>query len=200
MSTRDTILAVALKVLEENGSEQFSTRAVCAMAKITAPTLYHHFGSADGLLSAAIAEAFRQFLASKRAAVSSADPETALRQGWDDYVRFAAARPRLYVAMMGRVLGGGHIEAADQGNAMLRSSLEAVAAAERLAIPVQAASDLVWASANAAALLYVTADMRKARPPTAATIEAVREAAMQQLLKPAPARPRATAPSRRRTS
>lgn len=182
MSTRDTILAVALKVLEENGSEHFSTRAVCGLAKITAPTLYHHFGSADGLLSAAVAEAFQQFLASKRAAVRSTDPETALRQGWDDYVRFAAARPRLYVAMMGRVLEGARIEAADQGNAMLRSSLEDVAAAGRLAIPVQAASDLLWASANAAALLHVTAHLRKARPPAAATIEAVREAAMQQLL------------------
>ena len=165
MSTRDTILAVALEVLEENGSEQFSTRAVCARAKVTAPTLYHHFGSADGLLSAAIAEAFRQFLASKRAAVRSADPETALRQGWDDYVRFAATRPRLYSAMMGR-------------------ALEAVAASARLAVAVQVASDLIWASANAAALLYVTAHMRKARPPSAATVETVREAAMQQLLKP----------------
>lgn len=185
MSTRDTILAVALKVLEEKGTEQFSTRAVCALANVTAPTLYHHFGSADGLLSAAIAEAFQQFLASKRAAVRSTDPETALRQGWDDYVRFAAARPRLYVALMGRVLAGAQIEAADQGNAMLRASLDAAQAAGRLALPVQAASDLIWASANAAALLHVTAHMRKSAPPNAKTIAAIRDAAMQQLLKDA---------------
>src|SRR5580704_18320781 len=111
MNTRATLLAAALKVLEDEGEAQFSTRAVCALANVTAPTLYHHFGSADGLLSAAMTEAFGQFLASKKAAVQSSDPETALRQGWDDYVRFAAARPRLYAAMMSRILKGGHIPA-----------------------------------------------------------------------------------------
>ena len=92
MDTRDTLLNAALKVLEEEGEEQFSTRRICAIAKVTAPTLYHHFGNADGLLSAAMAEAFAQFLASKKAATQSANPVTALREGWDDYVRFAAAR------------------------------------------------------------------------------------------------------------
>ena len=94
MDTRDTLLAAALKVLEDEGEARFSTRSVCVIAKVTAPTLYHHYGSADGLLSAAIAEAFAQFLESKKAAVQSANPMTALCEGWDDSVRFAAARPR----------------------------------------------------------------------------------------------------------
>ena len=42
MDTRDTLLAAALKVLEDEGEAQFSTRSVCAIAKVTAPTLYHH--------------------------------------------------------------------------------------------------------------------------------------------------------------
>lgn len=71
MDTRETLLTAALKVLEEEGEAQFSTRAVCAIANVTAPTLYHHFGKADGLLGAAIAEAFRQFLESKKAAATS---------------------------------------------------------------------------------------------------------------------------------
>ena len=69
MSMRETLLAAALKVLEEGGEAQFSTRAVCAVAKVSAPTLYHHYGSADGLLSAAMTEAFSQFLQSKQAAI-----------------------------------------------------------------------------------------------------------------------------------
>ena len=83
-------------------------RTVCALANVTAPTLYHHFGSADGLLNAAIAEAFEQFLARKKmaAAVPWTDAETALREGWNDYVRFAAERPRLYAAMTARMLQG----------------------------------------------------------------------------------------------
>src|SRR5215510_11883393 len=79
MDTRVALLTAALKVLEDEGEAQFSTRAVCALANVTAPTLYHHYGRADGLLSAAMAEAFSQFLDSKRAAVKSTEPVTVLR-------------------------------------------------------------------------------------------------------------------------
>jgi AcrR family transcriptional regulator len=184
MDTRETLLAAALKVLEEEGEAQFSTRAICTIANVTAPTLYHHFSNADGLLSAAIAEAFRQFLESKKAAVNSPEPETALRQGWDDYVRFAAARPRLYAAMMTRVLKGGTLPAAEQGAAVLTQRIQAIAAEGRLVQSVEAAADLVWASANAAALLFVTAQLRNAARPDPVVIDELRERTMQALLTP----------------
>jgi AcrR family transcriptional regulator len=59
-------------------------RTVCALTNVTTPTLYHHFGSADGLLSVMIAEAFGQFLARKKAAAAtpSPDAETAVRRRW----------------------------------------------------------------------------------------------------------------------
>lgn len=184
MSTRDTLLAAALKILEEEGEAHFSTRAVCAMAGVTAPTLYHYFGSADGLLGAAIAEAFRQFLDSKKAAVVSSIPETALRQGWDDYVRFAATNPRLYAAMMGRLLAGAQIEAADQAYEELIRNVQRIAAEGRLALSVEAAADLMLSSANAAALLHVTAGIRKALPPQPSVVNLVCESAMQIILVP----------------
>lgn len=184
MDTRETLLAAALQVLEEEGEAQFSTRTVCAIANVTAPTLYHHFGNANGLLSAAIAEAFRQFLESKKAAVSSPDPVTALEEGWDDYVRFAAARPRLYAAMMSRVLTGGQIPAAEQAFALLIERIQAIAAEGRLAAPVEAAADQIWASANAAALLHVTAQLRKVPRPDPAVLDALRERAVQAILGP----------------
>jgi len=182
MDTRETLLNAALKVLEEDGEAQFSTRRICAIAKVTAPTLYHHYGSADGLLSAAIAEAFAQFLASKQAAVQSADPVIALREGWNDYVRFAAARPRLYAAMMSRVLGGADIPAAAQAFALLIERVGAIAATGRLAPGVAEAADLIWASANAASLLHVTARLRCVAPPVASTLERIREEAMRSIL------------------
>lgn len=186
MDTRATLLAAALKVLEEEGEARFSTRAVCAIANVTAPTLYHHYRSADGLLSAAMAETFAQFLESKKTAVQSLDPVTALREGWDDYVRFAAARPRLYAAMMSRILKGGQIPAAEQAFALLVQRIAAVAAEGRLACTVEAAADLGWASANAASLLHVTAELRKTAPPTSAVLEDIRESAMQSILNPEP--------------
>src|SRR3569623_2144945 len=128
METRDALVAAALKVLEQAGEAQFSTRAVCAIADVTAPTLYHHFGNADGLLSAAIDAAFLEFLASKIAAMQSPDPVMALREGWDDYVRFAAARPLLYVAMMSRFLQGAEIPAARRAAELLLERVRAIAA------------------------------------------------------------------------
>jgi AcrR family transcriptional regulator len=183
MDTRDALLAAALKVLEDEGEAQFSTRSVCAIAKVTAPTLYHHYGSADGLLSAALAEAFTQFLESKKAAIQSADPVMALREGWDDYVRFAAARPRLYAAMMSRVLDGAEIPAATQAFALLIERIAAVAAEARLAPTVEVAADLMWASANAASLLHVTARLRKTVPPVSAVLVQIRENALRSILK-----------------
>jgi AcrR family transcriptional regulator len=184
MDMQDTLLAAALKLLEEDGEAQFSTRNVCAIANVTAPTFYHHYGRADRLLSAAIAEAFRQFLESKKAAVTSPEPATALRQGWDNYVRFAAARPRLYAVMMSRVLNGARIPAAEQAFALLIERIEAIAADGRLALPVAAAADLAWASANAASLLYVTAQLRKTAMPAPVVLKDIRENAMQAILKP----------------
>ena len=182
MDTRDTLLNAALKILEEEGEAQFSTRRICAIANVTAPTLYHHYGSADGLLSAAIAEGFAQFLKSKKAAVQSADPVKALREGWNDYVRFAAARPRLYAAMMSRVLDGAEIPAAEEAFALLIVRIAAIAAEGRLASTVEAAADLIWASANAASLLHVTARLRKVASPTSEVLEQIREDAMRSIL------------------
>ncbi|MNT02750.1 Bacterial regulatory protein, tetR family [compost metagenome] len=182
MNTYDKILAAALKVLEEEGGAQFSTRAVTTIAQVTAPTLYHHFGNADGLLSAAIVEAFKQLFESKIAAVESTIPEVALRQGWDDYVRFAAARPRIYAAMMGRLLEGAHIEAADQSHQALVRNIQRADAEGKLAVSAQAAADLVWASANTASWLYVTAQIRKAPQPEPDVVELIRESVMQIIL------------------
>lgn len=164
MDTRSSLVAAALKVLEETGESQFSTRAVCTLAKVSAPTLYHHFGSADGLLSAAITEAFAQFLVSKTAGPEAVDAVDTLRQGWDNYVRFAADRPRLYAAMVARVLQGATIPAADEARADLLRRISAVDAEGRLAMAPTDAADLAWASAHAASMLYVTSHPRTPDP------------------------------------
>ena len=188
MNTRETLLAAALTVLEQDSAENFSMRTVCALANVTAPTLYHHFGNADGLLSAAIAEAFEQFLARKKAAAAtpSPDAETAFRQGWDDYVRFAAERPRLYAAMTARMLQGGDIPAAGQAYALLVERIETIAAEGRLAMAVQDAVQTVWGSAHAAAFLHVAAAVRAAAtitPPDPAVIDGLRDHAMSTIFK-----------------
>ncbi|MFW0795051.1 TetR/AcrR family transcriptional regulator [Gordonia sp. CPCC 205515] len=179
MDTKTALIAAATEVLDRTGESGFSTRAVCEIAGVTAPTLYHHFGSADGLLNAVITEGFTQFLAHKKSEVLSDDPLVALRQGWDNYVRFAAERPQLYAAMAVRVLQGAHFPAADAARAILMQRVEAVAAQHALTADVQSAAELVWVSAHAAASLYVLAAQGS---PNSAVVEALRERTLDSLL------------------
>lgn len=187
MDTRTALLNAALEVLARDGAAGFSTRAVCSIAQVTAPTLYHHYGSADGLLSAALAEAFRQFLERKKAATQSPDPEEAMRQGWDDYVRFAAERPKLYAAMMSRILQGGSIPAAEEAYRLLTERIAKIAAAGRLAMEEGAAAQVAWAFVNAAAMLHVNAAMKmpaSMEEPDADVIDGLRDLAMLTICKP----------------
>ena len=187
MSTRETLIEAALTVLEREGSAQFSTRAVCAIANVTAPTLYHHFGNADGLLSAAVEEAFRQFLHAKLATPAATDPEAALRDGWDDYVRFAADRPLIYAAMMARLFQGVEIPAARQAFAMVAEQIAALETAGRLRLPSEEAVQLAWASVNSAAMLHVTAALHVSdylAAPEPRLIEMLRERALRDLCRP----------------
>jgi hypothetical protein len=59
--------------------------------------------------------------------------------------------------------------------------IAAIAAEGRLAMDAEAAADLGWASAHAAALLYVTARGRK---PNARVIMGLRDNAMHAICKP----------------
>lgn len=189
MSTVDSLVTAALEVLEREGESQFSTRAVCSLAKVTAPTLYHHFENADALLSAAIALAFEQFLTSKRKAIQSHDPVIALGEGWDNYVRFAAERPKLYSAMMSRVLLGAEIPAAKQAHEILIERIKAIAAEGKLAMEVETAAQVIWASANGAALLCVTASSSGRRSellPDPMVIAGLRDSAVRTICKAYP--------------
>lgn len=72
---------------------------------------------------------------------------------------------------MSRVLDGAEIPAATQAFALLIERIAAIAAEDRLAPTVEVAADLIWASANAASLLHVTARLRKTAPPASAVLE-----------------------------
>ena len=186
MDTKATLVAAALKLIEQEGEAHFSTRAVCDIAKVKAPTLYHHFRSADGLLNAAIAEAFEQFLMSKRSAIQSPDPVAALIEGWDNYVGFASAPPRLYAAMMARFLSGADLPAAREGQAMLRHRIAQIEAAGRLAIAPEAAAQVIWASVNSAAMLFLSGALQPdiaMGTPDAATVESLRDCAIETICK-----------------
>src|SRR5512145_126046 len=67
-TTRDRILDEALRLFAARGYEAVGVQDICEASGITKPTLYYHFGSKEGLLSALFAERFGSFNARVRAA------------------------------------------------------------------------------------------------------------------------------------
>ncbi len=157
MSSRQRLTQAALEILDSGGLSGFSTRAACERAGVKAPTLYHHFGDADGLISAAAELGFEQFLKRKLTRAPANDPAVDLMEGWDDYLAFARERPKLYLAMTARHFGGGSVAAAQAGRLHLEATLARLEEQGRLRLPVAAAADLVWATAHAGALLFAAA-------------------------------------------
>jgi AcrR family transcriptional regulator len=99
------LLRAAAELLDEAQGREVSTRAVCDRAGVRAPTLYHHFGSKDGLLHAVVEYGVHQY-AAEESGDNGGDPVAQLRKGWNDHVRFGLANPSFYVLLYGRIKPG----------------------------------------------------------------------------------------------
>lgn len=95
---RAALLHAAEAELAERGVEGFSLRSVAKRAGVSHAAPAHHFGDAQGLLTALAAEGFRLFLATQAAREAQADPGPAaqLVAAGLGYVDFAMARPALF--------------------------------------------------------------------------------------------------------
>ncbi|SEF18479.1 TetR/AcrR family transcriptional regulator [Jiangella alba] len=142
--TRGRVLRAAAGLLEREGRDAVSTRAVSAAAGVQAPTLYRLFGDMNGLLDAVAAYGFEQYLGDKRAMGETDDPVADLRRGWDLHVEFGLSRPAFYVLMYGNGRAGG--SAAADAAAILHRLLGRVAAAGRLTMSVESAARLMHAT------------------------------------------------------
>lgn len=103
-NTRDRLLRAAAQLLEEAQGENVSTRSICDLAGVTAPTLYHHFGSKQGLFDAVVEYGLGQYSSSEEP--GSGDPVEDLRRGWDDHVRYGLENPSFYVLLYGQIAPG----------------------------------------------------------------------------------------------
>ncbi|RSM44398.1 TetR/AcrR family transcriptional regulator [Amycolatopsis balhimycina DSM 5908] len=155
MDTRERILQAAAALLAAEGRDGLSTRAVSAAAGVQPPALYRLFGDKDGLLDAVAAYGFDEYLTSKRALGPTGDPVEDLRRGWDLHIEFGLSRPEFYVLMYGDAHLGRTSPAAREGEAMLRSVVERVAAAGLLRVSVERAARLVHATAMGVVLSLI---------------------------------------------
>jgi AcrR family transcriptional regulator len=144
---RDRLLLAAGQLLHESEDKNVSTRAICERAGVQAPTLYHHFGSKQGLLDAVVNYGFTQYVQTANARSESSDPVERIRVGWDNHVRFGLEHPSFYVLLYGQIQPGVPCTLTASAEAMLLELLTAVARLGRLRIaPAAAARQVVAAN------------------------------------------------------
>lgn len=149
-STRDRLLLAAAQLLQESGNRDVSTRAICERAGVQAPTLYHYFGSKQGLLDAVVNHGFTQYMQDAADGQDAGDPVAAIRAGWDNHVRFGLEHPSFYVLVYGEILPGVPCSLSSTAERMLVDLLNQVARAGQLRVaPDIAAKQLVAANVGA---------------------------------------------------
>lgn len=92
-SSAERILTTALDLFAVKGYDATAVREICEAAGITKPTLYHFYGSKDGVFRALVSGAFEQFRQHVERGLASSD---SLRAGLKAVARslFADARQR----------------------------------------------------------------------------------------------------------
>ena len=118
--TRDRLILAAGALVAASPGEEFSLRAVCDAAGVKMPTLYHFFGSKQGLIDAVIDYGFDLYLGKKSSMESSGDPIQDIREGWNAHVEFGLANPGFYTLMYGTVSPGHSPAPQDKAARILR--------------------------------------------------------------------------------
>src|SRR5689334_4510454 len=180
-STRDRLLLAAGQLLHEAGDGPVSTRAICERAGVQAPTLYHHFGSKQGLLDAVVNYGFTQYV---RAPEAGGDPLDRIRAGWDRHVEYGLAHPAFYTLLYGQIEPGVPCTLTSSAEAMLLELFTPLAREGRLRVEAAAAARQ-FAAANSGVTLSLIAQPEESRDLAMST--QVRESVLAGLLAERPA-------------
>lgn len=98
---KPVLIAVARDMLERDGPEALSLRAVAQGAGVSRTAPYNHFDDKEALLAALAEDGFRAFAAAQRDAAEGATSDAGLVAIGRAYVGFALTHPQLYRLMYG---------------------------------------------------------------------------------------------------
>ena len=149
------LLRAAASLLAESGGAPVSTREITKLARVTAPTLYHHFGDKEGLFDAVVAEGFTEYLEGERNLPTSAQPIEDLRRHWDNHVQFGLDHPHLYLVMFGNIRPERRPSMVAEAEAFLEEVLKRAASAARLVVPPSEASRSLLAANIGVTLMLI---------------------------------------------
>jgi AcrR family transcriptional regulator len=96
---RDALLKAALQEVELGGPEAINISALAKKLGVSQPAPYKHFADREALLTAATAEAFRQFTATLRAAIGEPSKRSKLSRLAHATVDFGLRRNGIYRLM-----------------------------------------------------------------------------------------------------
>jgi len=150
--TREALLSAAESLLEREGPDGVTTRAVCAAANVRAPTLYHYFGDKNGLLDALVAKGIEAFLERKQAGPETHDARADLVRGWEAFIEFALERPQLFRLITQRV--GDNPQILDAAMATTTARLARLASEDRLVTDVALACRCLLALSTGVTALW----------------------------------------------
>jgi AcrR family transcriptional regulator len=138
-SGRTRLLDAASRLLAEQPEREPSTRELYEAAGVAAPTLYHHFGTKEGLLDAVVERAFSAYLQRKQGMLRTGDLLADFAAGWDLHIEFGLANPTLYALMYSP---GRTSAAAATADVYLRAGLERMREAGLLRLDVDTAASM----------------------------------------------------------
>lgn len=181
-ATRERLITAAADLIAASPGEDFSLRAVCDAVGVKMPTLYHFFGSKQGLIDAVIEHGFDLYLGEKASMEHSGDPIQDIRAGWDAHVAFGLANPGVYALMFGKVQPG-YVPAGQSRPGEVLLSLTSRAAAQgRLAVSAEQATAHILATNIGVTLRLIALDQ-----PDPALSAAVREGVISAITGAEPA-------------
>jgi AcrR family transcriptional regulator len=143
---RIRILDAAYDLLNAEGRDAVTTRALTSALHIQAPTIYRIFGDKQGLLDQVALHGFSAHLATWTGWTPGADPIDSLRQGWDMHIDWGLLHPQVYSIAYGEHRTGTSSPAAAAIDAILRTQFEEAAKDGMLALPVTDAVNMIRAT------------------------------------------------------
>lgn len=98
---KPALVAAAFDLLQREGPEGLTLRAVAAKVGVTATATYRHFADRRQLVAAVAEEGFQLLQREMRTGIQNAQGREGLKQVAFAYVRFAQAHPAIYRVMFG---------------------------------------------------------------------------------------------------
>ena len=98
-ATRRRIMNAAARLFNRSGIDAVTVRAVSTRARVTAPAIYWHFGSMDGLMREVMEQAFGRLILALEAAPPAGDPRDRLVAAARIYCNFGLEQRRAYHTM-----------------------------------------------------------------------------------------------------